>query len=324
MGAEIVQRLFGPGVAREIADERPRLRHVLVVLTELAQRGEIEESRFGLPRRTIEVRAHAVAGGVVALQMKVTLGDAQIGELAIIAAGLPLNLLERRPGFGVAARSEQHGRPAEILLVAGLDDLVLQGREMRRGGGRKIRQRELVIDPQVGRCRCLAVAGAHRHRAKPRQHVIRDEMPVVGNAAVDRSRIVEATRGFRRFAERQRRVQRDRSDGLAAGQRLEGAPRLRELLQTQLDEALVVVDVIEQRRRRRQPAERGLCRRVLAGVVELDGRSQGLRRGIGASGAIRSRGDEPQIAFAGRKRRMLGRSERRLAHGPAGHWCRRR
>ena len=191
--------------------------------------------------------------------MKVALGDAQVCELAIVPARLSLNLLEGRPGFGVAASPEEHRRPAEILLVAALDDLILQGREVRRGSRREIRQRELVIDAQVGGRRGLAIAGAQRDRAKPRQHVIGDEMLVVGNTPVNLDRIVETPRRFGRFAERQRRVQRDRANRLAPGQRFEGALRLRVLVQPQLDEALVVVDVIEQRRGGLQPVERGLC-----------------------------------------------------------------
>ena len=130
--------------------------------------------------------------------MKVALRDAQIGELAIVAARLPLDLLKRGAGLGIAARAEQHRRPAEILLVAGPGDLILQRRELRRGGGREIGQRELVIDAQVGLGRRLAVAGAQRDRAKPRQHVVLDEMLVVGKATVDLDRIAETPRRFGR------------------------------------------------------------------------------------------------------------------------------
>ena len=94
--AEIVERFFRPGICREIGDERARLRDVLVVLAELAQRGEMEEPRFRLARRASrDTGSTPSRAASIALQIEVALGDAQIGELAIVAARQLLDLLER-------------------------------------------------------------------------------------------------------------------------------------------------------------------------------------------------------------------------------------
>ena len=120
---------------------------------------------------------------------------------------------------------------------------------MRRRRGREIRQRELVVHPQVGFSRGLAIAGAERHGSQPRQHFVGHQALVVGNLPIDLDGVVEATRGFGGLAERQRRVQRNRPDRLAVDQRSKVRLASGSLLQTELSEALVVVDVIGERRR---------------------------------------------------------------------------
>ena len=84
--AEVVERLVGPGAVRELRDERARQRDRLLVIAQAAKRAQIEELRFGLARRAFEIRPHAVARGGVTFEEVVALGDAEIDDLAIVAA----------------------------------------------------------------------------------------------------------------------------------------------------------------------------------------------------------------------------------------------
>ena len=119
-------RLFSASSAQELSGKSATsargLRDVLRVLAELAQRGLRWKNRASALRDArSRYGAHAVARRGVALQMEVALGDAQIDELPSSPLGHALQILERRARLGIAARSEQHLRAAEIVLVAGPD-----------------------------------------------------------------------------------------------------------------------------------------------------------------------------------------------------------
>ena len=117
MGAEVVQGLLGPRAVGELGDERARQRDGLIVLAELAQRAQVEETRLGLAGGLFEIRLHAVARRSVALQEEVALGNAQVGELPVVAGHLPLDVLERAARLGVALRAEQDQRAAQVALA---------------------------------------------------------------------------------------------------------------------------------------------------------------------------------------------------------------
>ena len=119
---------------------------------ELAQRRQ-ERTALGLARRALQIGTGALTGGVVAPQIEIAFRDPEIDELLVVAAGHPLEILERGARLGIAAGAEQHRGPAEIRLVSRLDDLVLKRLQLRRGRG-GIGERELVVETDVA---CAAV-----------------------------------------------------------------------------------------------------------------------------------------------------------------------
>ena len=91
MGPEIVQRLVGPRAVGKIGNECARQRHRLIGVPKAAERIQIEEPRFGLARRLLEIRADLVACHGKALEEAVAFREAQIDDLAIVAGHLALH-----------------------------------------------------------------------------------------------------------------------------------------------------------------------------------------------------------------------------------------
>ena len=65
MRSQVVERLLGPRVGREIADERLRQRDVLIVIPQLAQGAQVEEPRLAAARCLVEVGLQGVARRIV-------------------------------------------------------------------------------------------------------------------------------------------------------------------------------------------------------------------------------------------------------------------
>ena len=246
MRAEIVQRFLGPRAVRKVGDQRGGQRDELRVIAELAEAAEIEEPRFGLAGGPFQVRHHPVARRRVALQLEIALRDAEIDELLVVPVRDLLQILECRARLGVAPRAEQDLRAAEIELVAGAFDLVLEQGELRRGDRGGVGERELVVEAHVGRGRLRPVSGRQRGAAKPRQHVVGDGRLLIGDPLVDPDRRRVLTRQLGRFARRQRRRNRDVALRLAIEDRVERAPRLRDLAEAELRETGVVPGVRRQ------------------------------------------------------------------------------
>jgi hypothetical protein len=134
--AEVVQRIRRPAAVRKVRQDGARERDDLILQAQAAQRAEIEEPRFGLARRLVEIRLHAVARRGVALEEIVALRDPQVDHFPIVAGHLTLQILERAARLAVALRAEENQRAAEVPLRIG-DDEVLQRSERvarRRGG----------------------------------------------------------------------------------------------------------------------------------------------------------------------------------------------
>src|SRR4030095_11254657 len=82
--AEIVQRLFGPRAVGKIGHQLTGERYELVRSAELAHRAEIEEPRFGSPRRGIEIWLQPVAGRGVPLEEVLAFRNPQVDQFAVV------------------------------------------------------------------------------------------------------------------------------------------------------------------------------------------------------------------------------------------------
>ncbi len=196
----------------------------------------MEKPRFGLARSPFKIRLHAVARRRVSLQLEIALGHAEIDELLVVAVGHLLQILERRARLGVAPRPEQELRAAEIELVTGVLDLILQRVELRPCQRRSLGQRELVVDAHVGGGGLRPVSRRERRAAEPRQHVVGDGGLLHGDPFVDPHRRVEVTGCLRRLARCQGGRDRDVPGRLAIEQLVERAARRRDLTEPELAE----------------------------------------------------------------------------------------
>src|SRR4029079_14192574 len=133
--------------------------------------------------RLVEIRLDAVAGERVTLEEEVALGDAQIDDLAVVAADLLLDVLQRAARLRVAFRAVEDQRAAEIELVVLPLDQILPRPERRARLVGRVRQRELAIDPEERFGRALAVAGGERGAAAPVEHLLRRSRSVGGERA---------------------------------------------------------------------------------------------------------------------------------------------
>jgi hypothetical protein len=93
-------------------------------------------------------------------------------------------------------------------VIAGLDDLIPQRVQLGRGHGRRIRERELVVEAQIGLGRGLAVFDPQRRSSESRQHLVGHQSLGIRQPLVDLDRAAEVARGFRRFSQGQGRRQR--------------------------------------------------------------------------------------------------------------------
>ncbi len=312
MGAEVVEGLLRPGVAREIAQEPARLGDVLVVVAELAQRRQIKEPGLRLARGALQIGPRALTRAVVAPQVEIAFRHSQIDELPIVAVRDTLEFLERGARLRVAPRAKQHHGPTQIRLIARLDDLVLQRLQLRCGSRCGIGQRELVVETHVRLRRGLAIVGGDGGASEPREHFVRDQRLGVGEALIDVDRVPVFPRGLGGFPLRKGGHQRHGSLRLAVDNGGERLLRFLILLQAELRETGVVVDVVVQRWRRREAGERGQGAREI--VVPVTAHCSG-ERGRGRADphrTIRNRRHQPQIAFVPRECLMLGGRERFL------------
>ena len=329
MRREVVQRFFRPALRRKLVHGAANDPEILVVIAELARGDGVEEERFTLPRRVLDVRAHEIACGARVLEIVLALAEPQLHELPIVGVSRGrTQRLEDGLRLRVPPRGEKALAASDFELVAvraGSDRSDRQVRELVACHWRQIAEREFVHDARERFGRLLLIAGRLRCAAEPHQHIVgsgrlQSREPVVhghrGSGIVQRFVGVRLAhrRGFREIA-----------DGLARRERLKRPARVGGASKPELREPLVVLGVKAERalshQRLRENRERA---REIVVDLELDRLRQVAKCGRACFGARCGVGRQPEQRRVGGKPWMQRRLERRLHHRLARLLCARR
>ena len=313
---KIVERLFGPALRRELVDEPPDDAHVLRLIAELADRERVEEERFTLPRRVLDVRIQPVARVARALEIEVALGDPHLHELAIVALRRRPDVDERAARLRVALRAEQPLGAPELELVAirsGRDRRDRQALELARGNRREVAQREFVDDAREGLGGFVGMPGGLGRAREAHQHFVGRGRFRLREAVVDVHRGRLIARGLVAFRFPQRGGLGEIPGRRFRRQRLEGAARIGRPTEAQLCEPLVVLGVGAQGRllHRRLLEHRQRLGEV-AVDLELHGRGELIHRAGAHAGGERGVRREPQLRRLNRQARMVRPFQRRV------------
>ncbi len=119
------------------------------------------------------------------LQEEIGLGNAEVDELAIVAADFALQRGKRGARVGIPARAVELDGSAQVQLVALTHDDVAQRLELGRRRDRRVGQGKLVVDPQQRLGRLAPVAEHTRRLGLLREHRFVDDGPLGRELLVD-------------------------------------------------------------------------------------------------------------------------------------------
>ena len=176
MRREVVQRFFRPALGRELVDQLADDAEVFGLVAELAGRDGVEEQRFALSRRLLDVRLDAVARVARPLQEVVALGEPQLDNLAIVSLRRMTQALECRARLWVSLGAEQPLGATELQLVAVRARRDRRNRQTLELGARERRQIaewELVHEAREGFGGFRGVARRFGRSPQPHQNVFR-------------------------------------------------------------------------------------------------------------------------------------------------------
>ena len=114
---QVVERFFRPALVGELGDDPADRARVFGIVAELARRDGVEEQRFALPRRLVDVWPDAVARVALALQVVVAFGEPQVDQLAIVDRGGAPQRFVQRARLRIALRAEEALGAADFELV---------------------------------------------------------------------------------------------------------------------------------------------------------------------------------------------------------------
>ena len=251
MRGEVVQRLFGPALRRELADQPPDDAQILGVVAELAARDRVEKERLALARRLLDVRPDAVARVARPLQEVVALGEPQLRPARGRRPAPPGAGRRRRRAPARTASRRTAARRVRAPACSGScrarSAAIGSVSSSELGDRREVAERELVdararTPRSPSRC-CRSLAplapAASAHRRAPSSSSSR-------GARKSRARPPDR-RALRRPRLRAARRLDEEADRVLRRQRLEGPARVRRPPEPQLREPLVVLRVVAER-----------------------------------------------------------------------------
>ena len=230
VAGQVVEHFLGPRAVGKRRDELVREPHVVVAIAQLANRRQIEESRFGHARAIFQIRRERVRSRAMTTQVVIALGEPEPHELAVVVFGERLQRIVDPARVRVATRREEALGAPELQLESirghAAAERRAQSAQLALSDRCLIGQRELVHHAQQGVDGEIAVACRFGASRQAHAHHFGRERPTCHELLVDLHGCTVIGLRLRRLGLADERPVREIARNRLRPQRLEESPRL--------------------------------------------------------------------------------------------------